>query len=54
MRIKYKKIIHFFKEIVKKMFEKLKTNSLLLVEMLFRFSDFKLKNQILNNYVELE
>ena len=54
MRIKYKKIINFFKEIIKKMFEKLRSNNLLLVEMLFRFSDFKLKNQILNNYIELE
>jgi len=36
------------------MFEKLKENKLLVVEMLFRFTDFSLKNSILCNYEDLK
>lgn len=48
-----RKFVDLFKKILKKMFEKLKENKLLVVEMLFRFTDFQLKNSILCNYEDL-
>ena len=46
--------MELFRKILKKMFEKLKENKLLVVEMLFRFTDFSLKNSILCNYEDLK
>jgi hypothetical protein len=40
MRIEHKKLIDFFKKIVGNMFKKIDENKLLVVEMLFRFTDF--------------
>ncbi|EAR94710.2 Yip1 domain protein (macronuclear) [Tetrahymena thermophila SB210] len=54
MRLDCKKFIELFRKIIRNMFEKIKQNKLLLVEMLFRFTDATLKNSILCNYEDLE
>ncbi|EGR31245.1 Yip1 domain protein [Ichthyophthirius multifiliis] len=54
MRIEHKKLVDFFKKIVNKLFVKIEENKLLVVEMLFRFTDFQLKNSILSNYQDIE
>lgn len=54
MRIENRKLVELIKRILKKMFDLLKTNQLLVVEMLFRFPDYSVKNSILSNYANLE
>lgn len=54
MRLEHKKFIDLFRKILRNLFDKMRQNKLLIVEMLFRFNDASLKNSILSNYEDLE